>query len=284
MSSSQASASQAGSTGREAARRAAEAISGRLQVGEPVCAIVLGSGLGGLASRIGNARTVSFQDIPGFPAATVAGHRGTLTAGTLDGREVLTLAGRLHLYEGHSPELAAYPVRLLHALGARTLFVSNAAGGIRRTFRAGDLMIIADHLNLQFRNPLIGKGEKGEPRFPDMSNCYDSELRALLARCAAEAGVPVREGVYAAVLGPAYETPAEIRMLERFGADAVGMSTVPEVIAARALGMRVAGMSCITNLAAGISPVRLSHEEVLETSAAAAEAFEKVVRGFVAAL
>lgn len=270
--------------GSAAALRAADAIAHRLEVQSPACAIVLGSGLGGLSSSIESVRTVPFADIPGFPSATVVGHRGALMAGTLNGREVLALAGRIHLYEGHPPSVAAFPVRVMHALGARTLFVSNAAGGIRRTFRPGDLMIIADHLNLQFSNPLVGQRSRGDQRFPDMSDCYDAELRALLARCALAAGVTVREGIYAGLLGPTYETPAEIRMLERLGADAVGMSTVPEVIAAKALRMRVAGMSCITNLAAGISPAPLSHAEVLESTNAAAQSFEMVVRNFVAAL
>ncbi len=268
-------------TGAVAARGAADAIRDRIGITKPVCAIVLGSGLGGLADQIEDARVVAFPEIPGFPDATVQGHRGVLIGGRLEGREVLALAGRIHLYEGHDASLAAYPIRVMAALGARTLFVSNAAGGIRRTFACGDLMIIADHLNLQFRNPLIGAVEPGDQRFPDMSDPYDPVLRRLLAESARARGVAVQTGVYAGLLGPTYETPAEVRMLERLGADAVGMSTVPEVIVARALGLRVAGMSCITNLASGISATSLSHAEVLDTTTRVAAAFESVVKEFV---
>lgn len=270
--------------GTAAATAAAAAVRQRLDVRAPAAAIVLGSGLGGLAGRLANARSVPFAEVPGFAPATVTGHAGALMAGTLAGREVLLLAGRYHLYEGHDAALAAFPARVLHALGARTLVVSNAAGGIRRTFRAGDLMLIRDHLNLTFRNPLIGPAQPGELRFPDMSAPYDAELLDALRVAALEAGVPVAEGVYAALLGPSYETPAEVRMLERLGADAVGMSTVPEVIVARALGMRVAGISCVTNLACGISPGPLDHAEVLATSARVAARFERLVEALVARL
>jgi purine-nucleoside phosphorylase len=205
-------------------------------------------------------------------------------AGRLAGRPVVALAGRFHMYEGHAPSLAAFPVRVLHALGARTLFVSNAAGGLREGFRAGALMAIADHVNLTFRNPLVGAAEPDEPRFPDMSEPYDRELLARLHACAAALGVPLEEGVYCGLLGPAYETPAEVRMLRVLGADAVGMSTVAEVVVARALGMRVAGVSCITNHAAGISAHPLSHAEVLETTALVASRFESLVERFVGAL
>jgi purine-nucleoside phosphorylase len=205
-------------------------------------------------------------------------------AGRLAGRPVVALAGRLHMYEGHGPSLAAFPVRVLHALGARTLLVSNAAGGLRDRFRAGALMMISDHINLTFRNPLVGDAEPGEPRFPDMSEPYDRELAARLHACASALGVPLEEGVYCGLLGPAYETPAEVRMLRVLGADAVGMSTVAEVVVARALGMRVAGVSCITNLASGISPHPLSHAEVLEVGARVAARFGDLVERFVATL
>ena len=265
-----------------AAREAADRIGDRLALGgPPAAAIVLGSGLGGLAERIEGARRVPFREVPGFPPATVHGHAGMLIAGTLGGRPVLAMAGRFHLYEGHPARLAGYPARLLHALGARTLFVSNAAGGVNRTFQAGDLMVIADHLNLMWRNPLEGPLEPGDVRFPDMSDPYDRELRALLHAAGRVIGVPLRDGVYAGLLGPAYETPAEVRMLERLGADAVGMSTVPETIVARALGVRVAGVSCITNLACGLSMHPLSPEEVLETTARVARDFERLVEEFV---
>ncbi|HEX2778995.1 MAG TPA: purine-nucleoside phosphorylase [Gemmatimonadaceae bacterium] len=268
-----------------AARQAADAIGDRLALGSaPVAAIVLGSGLGGLAARIEDARRVPFAEVPGFPAATVHGHAGMLIAGKLAGRPVLALAGRFHLYEGHSPRVAGYSVRVLHALGARTLFVSNAAGGVNRNFQAGDLMVIADHVNLMWRNPLEGPLEPGDARFPDMSDPYDGELRSVLHEAGRRVGVPLRDGVYAGLLGPAYETPAEVRMLERLGADAVGMSTVPETIVARALGVRVAGVSCITNLACGLSMHPLSHEEVLETTTRVARDFENLVTAFVGSL
>jgi purine-nucleoside phosphorylase len=271
--------------GRDAAGHAAEFVLARApQADPPVAALILGSGLGGIAEQIESAVRVPFAEVPGFPVATVAGHRGELIAGTLAGRPVLALAGRFHLYEGHEAPLAGFPVRVLHALGARTLFVSNAAGGIRRTFRPGDLMLIADHINLMARNPLIGGLEPGDVRFPDMSEPYSRALAATLRAAARAAGVPLQEGVYAGLLGPTYETLAEVRMLDRLGADAVGMSTVPEVIVAQALGMRVAGVSCITNMAAGISPDRLSHAEVLETTQRVAAQFERLVTEFVRAL
>ena len=265
------------------AERAAAAIRRRVQSvhgqERPVAAIILGSGLGGLAKRISDSVAISFADIPGFPVARVAGHAGALIAGRLAGRPVLALAGRFHMYEGHDVRLAALPVRVMHALGARTLVVSNAAGGVRRTFRPGDLMLIDDHINLMFRNPLIGAVEPGESRFPDMSAPYDRELQALAREVALAAGIPLQQGVYAGLLGPAYETPAEVRMLERIGADATGMSTVPEVIVARALEMRVLGISCITNLACGLTPTPLSHEEVLLVAGEAAARLERLVMG-----
>jgi purine-nucleoside phosphorylase len=270
------------------AMEAADAVRGRVRTAHgadaPVAAIILGSGLGGLAQQIANGVAVPFADIPGFPSARVVGHAGALIAGRLAGRPVLALAGRFHMYEGHNARLAALPVRVMHALGARTLIVSNAAGGVRRTFRPGDLMLIDDHINLMFRNPLIGGVEPGEPRFPDMSAPYDPELRAVAREVALEAGIALQEGVYAGLLGPAYETPAEVRMLERIGADATGMSTVPEVIVARALDMRVLGISCITNLACGLTPTPPSHEEVLVVAAQAAVRLERIVTGLVARL
>jgi purine-nucleoside phosphorylase len=270
--------------GANAAATAADALRGRIGTTTPVAGIVLGSGLGGLAARIANPVAVPFAEVPGFPSATVVGHAGKLIGGTLAGRPVIALAGRFHMYEGHDAGLAGFPVRVLHALGARTLFVSNAAGGIRRNFRAGDLMLIRDHLNLMFRNPLIGALEMGDERFPDMSAPYDEALARQLREHAAALGIVLQEGVYGGLLGPTYETPAEVRMLATLGADAVGMSTVPEVIVARAIGMRVAGISCITNLASGISPHPLSHAEVLETTTRVAEQFEGLVERFVAGL
>ena len=270
--------------GAAAAARAADVIRARIGDDAPIAGVILGSGLGGLANRIADPVSVPFAEVPAFPTATVVGHAGKLIGGTLGGRRVVALAGRFHMYEGHPAALAGFPVRVLHALGARTLFVSNAAGGIRRTFRAGDLMLIRDHLNLMFQNPLIGAVEPGDERFPDMSAPYDDELAQRLRDRAADLGIPLQEGVYGGLLGPTYETPSEVRMLATLGADAVGMSTVPEVIVARALGMRVAGISCVTNLASGISPHPLSHAEVIETTRLVAERFESLVEQFIGAL
>jgi purine-nucleoside phosphorylase len=270
--------------GRDAAHRTADAIRKRIGDTVPEIGIVLGSGLGGLAGDIENAARVPFADVPGFPAATVAGHAGALVAGTLNGRPVVALAGRFHMYEGHPPQLAAFPVRVMHALGARTYFASNAAGGIRRDLAAGDLMIIDDHLNLTGQSPLTGHVEEGDERFPDMSAPYDRELNDLLRKSAAKLGLAVKEGVYAWLPGPSFETRAEVRMLEKLGADAVGMSTVPEVIVARAMGMRAAGMSCIANTASGIGDSPVLHSDVLEVTARAARGFQALVREFVGAL
>ena len=271
--------------GEHAAAEAAAAILRRVgEREEPVLGIILGSGLGGLARRVEDARAVPFADVPGFPPATVVGHAGRVIVGRLAGRPVVALAGRFHMYEGHSASLAGFPVRVLRALGARTLFVSNAAGGIRATFTPGDLMVITDHLDLMFRNPLVGPLEPSDTGFPDMSDPYDRALAAALRREATKLGFPLREGVYCGLLGPTYETPAEVRMLAALGADAVGMSTVPEVIVARAIGMRVAGVSCITNFASGTTPNPLSHAEVLETTALVASRFESLVERFVACL
>lgn len=270
--------------GREAARKSADAIRARTSDRKPVLGIVLGSGLGGLADDIQGAVRIPFADIPGFPVATVVGHAGQFVSGTLAGKPVVALAGRFHMYEGHPPQLAAFPVRVMHELGAEIYFASNAAGGIRKDFAAGDLMIIEDHLNLTGVNPLTGHVEDGDERFPDMSAPYDAGLRGQIAAASKKAGVPVKSGVYACLPGPSFETRAEIRMLERLGADAIGMSTVPEVIVARAIGMRVAGMSCIANPAAGVTDAPVLHKDVLESTARAARGFQALVREFVAAL
>lgn len=267
--------------GAGAASAAADAIRPRLGTRRPEIGLILGSGLGGLADDIDEAVRIPFAEVPGFPSASVVGHAGMLVAGSLEGRDVIALAGRFHMYEGHDARLAGFPVRVMHALGAKTLFVSNAAGGVNRNFRAGDLMIIADHINMMMRNPLIGPVEPGDERFPDMSAPYDPALQALLRECAMAIGVPMVAGTYMGLLGPAYETPAEVRMIERLGADAVGMSTIPETIVARAIGMRVAGVSCITNLACGLSMHPLSHAEVLETTTRVGVQFRKLVREFV---
>ncbi len=271
--------------GAAAAQAAAATVRARLNIMRaPKAAIILGSGLGDLAARIENASSISYAEIPGFHATNVAGHRGELIHGTLGGREVLALAGRFHMYEGHGARTAAYPVRVLHALGARVLFLSNAAGGISRAFAPGDLMIIEDHLNLMFRNPLFGAVESGDDRFPDMSNPWSPRLIALLNESAKQTGVPLQTGVYSGLLGPNYETPAEVRMLATLGADAVGMSTVPEAIVAGALKMELAGISLITNAAAGISDAPLSHADVVEAGARAAGRFATLVTEFISRL
>jgi purine-nucleoside phosphorylase len=267
--------------GKAAAAGAARAIQHHIGTERPVAGLILGSGLAGLADRFENVRRLPYADIPGFPTTTVIGHPGVLVAGSLAGRPAVALAGRFHMYEGHDAALAAFPARVLAALGAEVLFVSNAAGGIRRTFRPGDLMVIADHMNLTGRNPLFGAVEPGDVRFPDMSDPYDPALRAALHAAGTRVGVSLVDGVYGWSLGPAYETPAEVRMFERFGLDAIGMSTVPEVIAARAAGMRVAGMSCITNLACGITSAPVAHEDVLAVTREAAGRFEAVVMDWV---
>ena len=245
---------------------ASAAIRARLGGREPGIALVLGSGMGFLADQVRDAVRMPYRDIPGFPLPTVQGHGGELVAGSFAGRAVIAQSGRFHMYEGHSAQVSTLAVRTFAALGVRTLILTNAAGGIRRNFTAGTLMLLSDHLNLTSRNPLVGAVLPGEERFPDMSDPYDPELRAIAREVARERKVSLAEGVYAGLLGPTYETPSEVRMLERLGADAVGMSTVVEVIAARARGMRCLAVSTITNLAAGISPAKLSHSEVMETA------------------
>jgi purine-nucleoside phosphorylase len=266
----------------DAAIKAAKAIRKRAATQQPTFGIILGSGLGGLSKSIGDAVHIPFGDIPGFPEVTVAGHEGAVIVGALGGREIVALSGRFHMYEGHSAALAAFPIRVFHALGARDLFVSNAAGGISPRLAVGDLMMISDHLNLMGTNPLVGEVQKEEIRFPDMTDAYNPGLRRLLRATAEKLGITLREGVYAGLLGPSYETPSEVKMLRLLGADAVGMSTVPEVIVARALGMRVVGVSCITNAAAGVTGAALSHAEVLETTNRVSVAFESLVTAFLA--
>jgi purine-nucleoside phosphorylase len=266
----------------KAAIKAAAAIRKRAPSQQPKVGIILGSGLGGLSKSIADAVRVPFADIPGFPDVTIAGHEGAVIVGSLGGREVVALSGRFHMYEGHPAALAAFPVRVFHALGALDLFVSNAAGGISPKLAVGDLMMISDHLNLMGANPLVGEAQEGEIRFPDMTDAYNPGLRWVLRTTAEKLGIPLREGIYAGLLGPSYETPSEVKMLRLLGADAVGMSTVPEVIVARALGMRVAGVSCITNAAAGVTGSALSHAEVLETTNRVSASFESLVTEFLA--
>lgn len=260
-------------------QNAAAVLRARLGKLRPEIAIVLGSGLGGLADVVEDGVAVPYRDLPGVPVPTVAGHTGEFLAGRLEGRDVILQRGRLHLYEGHDPQTVAIPIRLMAELGVPRLLLTNAAGGINPAFRPPALMLITDHLNLTGSSPLVGPVLPGEARFPDMTDAYDPALRALAHRVAEAAGVTVHDGVYAGLLGPSYETPAEIRYLARIGADAVGMSTVLEAIVARARGMRVLGISTITNPAAGTSPEPLNHEDVLAAGKAVAKDLEAVVRG-----
>lgn len=249
----------------------------------PRATLVLGSGLGGLADEIEDPVFIPFDEIPGFPRRTQAlvGHAGRLVVGRLEGVQVAAMQGRFHLYEGWTPAEVALPVRALAAAGSGVLLLTNAAGGLRPGMEPGDLMVIADHINLMGQNPLIGPVAPGEIRFPDMSAPYDPAFRAEAEKVALELGIPVTQGVYCALSGPSYETPAEIRMLARLGADAVGMSTVPEVLVARALGVRCLGISCITNLAAGLGGATLSHEEVMEVGERVRDRLAALVRGIL---
>lgn len=250
----------------------------------PDVALILGSGLGALADELEDAVAIRFSDIPGFPEPGVVGHGGRLVIGILSGVTCVVLQGRFHLYEGHAASTVALPTRVMLSLGARRLLVTNAAGGINRSFRAGDLMLIEDHINMMGSNPLTGPVLDGEARFPDMSHAYDPDLLDLAADVAGAEGVGVVRGVYAAVHGPSYETPAEVRMLDQLGADAVGMSTVPEVIVARARNVPVLGISLISNAAAGISAAPLSHHEVVEAGREAGSRFASLVRGVIGRL
>ncbi|MEO7217154.1 MAG: purine-nucleoside phosphorylase [Gemmatimonadaceae bacterium] len=270
--------------GAESARNAAATIQPLIGDAVPEIAIILGSGLGGLADDVRGHVAIPYAEIPDFPAVTIAGHAGKLIIGEISGKTVAVFAGRFHSYEGYPLQLTAFPVRVAHALGAHTLFVSNAAGGVNTAFAAGDLMVIEDHINLTFASPLTGASEPGETRFPDMSDAYDVALRAKLRAAGEKLEIRLVKGVYAMLSGPAYETPAEVRMLRTLGADAVGMSTVPEVTMARMLGMRSAGVSCITNLAAGIEKVPLEHADVLATTARVAEQFQSLVRELLATI
>ena len=260
---------------------ARDAIAARLGGRKPGLAIVLGSGLGELADRIEKAVRIPYGDIPGFHAPKVEGHKGELVCGTLAGKTVLAQSGRFHMYEGHSPDTNALPVRTFAALGIRTVVLTNAAGGIRRTYGHGAIMLISDHLNLTGRNPLVGHVRPGEERFPDMTLAYDAALRGIARSAARKLGISLEEGVYAGLLGPSYETPSEVRMLEKLGADAVGMSTVVEVIAARALGMKCLGFSLITNPGAGISSTPLSHVEVMDIAGKAGKELARLIEGVV---
>ena len=238
------------------------AVCGKADIG-----VILGSGLGDYAEALEDAVKLPYSEIPGFPRSTVAGHAGMWCCGTLYGKRVVMMQGRFHYYEGYGMKDVTLPVRVMQKIGVKTLIVTNAAGGVNLGYHPGELMVIGDIFSMTAQNPLIGPNlDAFGPRFPDMSCAFDKELRALAHECANEQGFALREGVYAQMTGPTYETPAEIRMLRTLGADAVGMSTVPEVIVARHGGMRVLGISCITNMAAGILDQPLNHAEVTETA------------------
>jgi xanthosine phosphorylase len=262
---------------------AAAAIRDRAPGAAPRLGIVLGSGLGGLADLLDDVVAVPYAEIPGFPASTVAGHAGRFLLGRLDGVDVACMQGRFHLYEGHAPAVIKLPVRTFRALGVETLLLTNAAGSLRAEAGPGSLMLITDHLNFMWTNPLIGPNDDawGE-RFVGLENAYDPDLRALLLRLAADLGITLHQGVYCALLGPLFETPAEIRAYRTLGADAVGMSTVPEVVVARHAGLRVAAISAITNLAVGMSVEAVDHEQTLKGAAMAAADLTRLVRAFVA--
>jgi purine-nucleoside phosphorylase len=251
----------------------------------PEVGIVLGSGLGGLADDLVNAVSIPFADLPGWPAATAPGHAGRLLLGELAGRLVVMLQGRFHLYEGNDPGLVVQPVLLFHALGARVVVLTNAAGGLDPSFGPGTLMVMRDHINLTGRNPLMGpNADELGPRFPDMTDAWSPRLRERLHAAGVAEAVDLAEGVYVGLTGPTYETPAEVRMLAGLGGHAVGMSTVLECIAARWVGLEVCGVSLVTNAGAGYSGQPLSHEEVLEAGLEAGPRLARVLRRFVAEL
>ena len=247
-------------------REAADAVRLRTRV-VPAIGIVLGSGLGDFANTVSDAIGMPYSDLPHWPAARVIGHEGRLVVGTVRGHGVAALAGRCHLYEGHAGTTVTFPIRVLGLLGVKTLILTNAAGGVNTGFAQGALMVIDDHINLMGTNPLAGNNEERfGPRFPDMTDVYSPRLRRIADKAGRNIGLLLPHGIYVAVLGPSYETPAEIRYLRTIGADAVGMSTAPEAIAARHMGIEVLGISCITNMAAGVLPKPLDHAEVLETA------------------
>lgn len=263
---------------------AAEWLRGRLPH-PPLVGVILGSGLGDFADGVDERVTIPYGDIPGFPASAVVGHSGTLVAGTVRGVPTVVLSGRVHYYEGHPMPAVVFPARVLGLLGCRTVIVTNAAGGIDRSFKSGNLMLIEDHINLFGTNPLVGANDEDlGPRFPDMSDAYRKDLRSLALAVAKRQRIPLKRGVYVGVHGPSYETPAEIRAFRAWGADAVGMSTVPEVIALNQMGVGVLGISCITNMAAGVSKQKLDHREVLETTQRVKGDFVRLLTFLVQAL
>lgn len=244
----------------------------------PEIGLILGSGLGDYADRIQDAVVIPYSELPGFPVSTVQGHAGQFVMGTLMGKRVIAMQGRVHFYEGYSQRQITLPVRIMKQLGVEKMVLTNAAGGVNKSFKPGTLMVIRDHINYSGSHPLVGENlEEFGPRFPDMSNVYSSSLRRKLMEAANEAGVELKEGVYMMFSGPSYETPAEVRMAGILGADAVGMSTVPEAIVCSHSGIPVIGISCITNMAAGILDQPLDHKEVVETAAMVKREFIKVL-------
>ena len=250
----------------------------------PETAIILGTGLGQLATEITDSYEFSYKDIPNFPVSTVEGHAGKLIFGKLGGKDIMAMEGRFHYYEGYSMKEVTFPIRVMYELGIKTLFVSNASGGMNPDFKIGDLMIITDHINFFPEHPLRGKNFPTGPRFPDMSHIYDPALNALVREAAAKHQILLREGTYVQLTGPQYESPNEIRALGILGADAVGMSTAVEAIAANHMGMHVCGISCITNKAAGLAKKPLSHQEVKETADRRAASFTALVTDTLAAM
>jgi purine-nucleoside phosphorylase len=268
----------------ESVRAAADSLKAR-GVGTPDVGVVLGSGLGNFTERLTESMTIPYGEIPGWPASAVIGHAGKLVVGSIAGKRVAALSGRAHLYEGHDFKTVTFATRVLGTLGVRVLLLTNAAGGIKVEFGAGTLMLIEDHINLMGGNPLTGPNdERFGLRFPDMTNVYSPRLRGLAMEAARAAGMTIGSGVYVALHGPSYETPAEIRFLRTIGADAVGMSTVPEAIAARHMGMEVLGISCITNAAAGVLPQPLDHNEVMAVAARVRGEFSALLEGTIGRL
>lgn len=267
----------------ESAKQSAEYIQSKLKV-TPEIGLILGSGLGILADEIEDAVAIPYSEIPNFPVSTVHGHAGQLVIGRLSGKTVIAMQGRFHHYEGYTMDKVTFPVRVMKLLGVEKLIVTNAAGGVNQGFTPGDLMLITDHINFM-SNPLIGANdERFGPRFPDMSTAYDKEFQQLARKVAADLNITIQQGVYLGLTGPTYETPAEIRMIRTLGGDAVGMSTVPEVIVANHSSMRVLGISCITNMAAGILDQPLNHEEVIETTEKVKSTFLLYVKELVKSL
>jgi len=266
------------------AENAARTIRARTTVQAQI-AVVLGSGLGGFAEEFSDSVALPYREIPGFVSSTAQGHVGSLVIGKVEGVPVVAMQGRVHYYEGYSLEEVTFPIRTFKLLGVNTLILTNAAGGIDVQLSQGALMVISDHLNLMGANPLRGANdERFGTRFPDMSEVYSRDLQELASEEARALGITARRGIYAALAGPSYETPAEIHMLRSFGADAVGMSTVPEAIVARHMGMKVLGISCITNMAAGISESPINHEEVMETGQKVRESFTQLLRRIIASV